>query len=167
MEHRVWHRGINMRTLERWLPTLLVLVALLVAGFSAYIATQRTLTSLEGVLLQAFVLIAGLVGSFLFGKQSAKDAAREIIKPHARSAFRRLMSLYVSLSRVGTEIENSRSAAGNKSGEMALARLEAIVIEQLATADDAMEDWRDIVPEDVAELRARLVTPRDKRLRDE
>ena len=35
---------------------------------------------------------------------------------------------------------------------MALARLEAIVIEQLATADDALEDWRDIVPEDVEEL---------------
>jgi hypothetical protein len=50
---------------------------------------------------------------------------------------------------------------------MALARLEAIVIEQLATADDALEDWRDIVPEDVKELRGRLVTPRDKRLRDE
>lgn len=156
-----------MRTLERWLPALLVLMALLVAGFSAYIATQRTLTSLESTLLQAFALIAGLVGSFIFGRQSAKDAAREIIKPHARSAFRRLMSLYESLSRVGTEIENSRSTEGSKSGEMALARLEAIVIEQLATADDALEDWRDIVPEDVKELRGRLVTPRDKRLRDE
>ena len=31
-------------------------------------------------------------------------------------------------------------------------RLDAIVIEQLVTADDAIEDWRDIVPEDVAEV---------------
>ena len=27
-----------------------------------------------------------------------------------------------------------------------------IVIEQLAAADDALEDWRDIVPDDVKEL---------------
>ena len=35
---------------------------------------------------------------------------------------------------------------------MALAKLEVIVVEQLAVTDDALEDWRDIVPEDVEEL---------------
>jgi len=152
----------NMRILEKWLPGLLVFVAIIVAGFAAFIATQRTLTSLEGALLQAFALIAGLFGSFIFGRQSAKEAAREIIKPHARSAFRRLMSLYESLSRVGTEIENSLIAEANESRGIALARLEAIVIEQLATADDALEDWNDIVPEDVAELRRRFAARRKK-----
>jgi len=151
-----------MHFLEKWLPPVLVLVAILVAGVSVYIATQRTLTSLEGVLLQSFTLIAGLFGSFLVGRQSAKDAAREIIKPHARSAFRRLMSLYESLSRVATEIEKSLSGEGNKNSEGDLARLKAIVIEQLATADDALEDWNDIVPEDVAELRDKLKARQNK-----
>ncbi|ARO86648.1 hypothetical protein EBAPG3_002000 [Nitrosospira lacus] len=145
-----------MLILERWLPIFLVLVALLVSVFSAYIVTQRTLTGLESVLLQSFTLIAGWVGSFFFGRQSAKDAARAIIKPHARSAFRRLISLYESLSRVATEIENSHSTGGTKNGEITLAKLEAIVIEQLATADHALEDWSDIVPDDVAELRAKV-----------
>lgn len=36
--------------------------------------------------------------------------------------------------------------------QVALARLEEIIAEQLSTADDALEDWRDIVPEDVGEL---------------
>lgn len=143
-----------MKFLERWLPTVLVFAAIVVAGFSAYIATLRTLTSLEGALLQSFALIVGLVGSFIFGRRSATDAAREIIKPHARSAFRRLMSLYESLSRVANEIAASQSNGGNN--ELVLARLEAIVIEQLVTADDALEDWSDIVPEDVAELRKKL-----------
>jgi len=165
-------KGGNMRIVERWLfPTLLVLMALLVAGFFAYITTQRTLTNLESILFQVFVLIASLVGSFLLGRQSAEDAAREIIKPHARSAFRRLSSLYESLSRVGIEIGKSRDSGGSNSGEIAckitLARLEAIIVEQLATADDALEDWRDIVPEDVAELTARLKTRKDKGLHDE
>jgi hypothetical protein len=70
----------------------LIVVSLLVSGVTVWIATQRTLTGLEGV-LQAFGLVAGLVGSFIFGWYSAKDAARAIIKPHARSAFRHLMSL--------------------------------------------------------------------------
>lgn len=35
-------------------------------------------------------------------------------------------------------------------------QLEAVVTEQLATADDAMEDWNDVVPEDVCELKQRL-----------
>lgn len=148
-----------MKFLERWLPTVLILAAIAVAGFSAYIATQRTLTSLEGTLLQSFALIVGLVGSFIFGRRSATDAAKEIIKPHARSAFRRLMSLYESLSRVANEVAASQSAGVNN--EVALARLEAIVIEQLATADDALEDWSDIVPEDVAELRIKLGNRRE------
>lgn len=148
-----------MKFLERWLPTVLILAAIAVAGFSAYIATQRTLTSLEGTLLQSFALIVGLVGSFIFGRRSATDAAKEIIKPHARSAFRRLMSLYESLSRVANEVAASQSDGGNS--EVALARLEAIVIEQLATADDALEDWSDIVPEDVVELRIKLGNRRE------
>lgn len=148
-----------MKFLERWLPTVLIVTAIAVAGFSAYIATQRTLTSLEGTLLQSFALIVGLVGSFIFGRRSATDAAKEIIKPHARSAFRRLMSLYESLSRVANEVAASQSAGVNS--EVALARLEAIVIEQLATADDALEDWSDIVPEDVAELRIKLGNRRE------
>jgi hypothetical protein len=147
---------------EKWIPLLLMCVAFSVAGFSIYIATQRTLTNLENTLLQAFSLISGLIGSFYFGKQSAVDAARDIIKPHARSAFRRLISLYESLSRVGVEIGNSKNS---QSESVTIAKMEAIVIEQLATADDALEDWRDIVPDDVEELRKKLTTRRDQGVR--
>ncbi len=156
-----------MRIFARFLPTILVLMAVVVGGFSVYIASQRALSDLEGALLQAFVLLSGLAGSFLFGKQSAKEAAREIIKPHARSAFRRLMSLYESLSRVGSEIQHYRNLEGNGNSGITIAKLEAIVIEQLATADDALEDWRDIVPEDVKELREKLETRRNKRQKNE
>ena len=39
-----------MHFLEKWLPPVLVLVAILVAGVSVYIATQRTLTSLARII---------------------------------------------------------------------------------------------------------------------
>lgn len=151
-----------MGKLERWFPVLLLVMSFAVSAFAVYIATQRTLTNLEGALLQGFALVAGLVSSFIFGRQSATDAAREIIKPHARSAFRRLMSLYESLSRVGAEIENSKTKTGIVNSEIVLAKLDAIVIEQLATADHALEDWSDIVPEDVAELRAKLESRKER-----
>jgi len=148
-----------MQKNEKWLPLFLMIIAFIVAGFSIYIASQRTLTGLENTLLQAFSLVSGLIGSFYFGKQSSIDAAKQIMKPHARSAFRRLISLYESLSRVGIEIERSKL---NGDAAITIAKMEAIVIEQLATADDALEDWRDIVPEEVDELRSKLKTKRDQ-----
>lgn len=141
---------------ERLLPYSLVFLSLLVGGIFAYTATMRTLTSLESVLLQLFTWVAGLMGSFLIGRRSVTEAAREIIKPHARSAFRRLLSLYSSLSRAGIVIRNSQELDGADDHRIALGKLEMIVIEQLATADDALDDWHDIVPEDVAELRKKL-----------
>jgi len=148
-----------MKESKKWLPLLLITVAFLVSGISVFIASQRPLTSLENTLLQAFSLAFGIIGSFYFGKQSATDAAKQIIKPHARSAFRRLISLYESLSRVGVEIENSKNSQYEA---ITIAKLEAIVVEQLATADDALEDWRDIVPEEVEELRSKLMTRRER-----
>lgn len=147
-----------MKIREIWLPLLLIVVAFLVAGYSIHISAERTLTSLESTLLQAFSLVSGLIGSFYFGKRSATDAAKEIIKPHARSAFRRLISLYESLSRVAYEIQNSKQ---NQSTEITIAKMEAIVVEQIATADDALEDWRDLVPEEVEELRSKLGVSRN------
>ena len=108
--------------------------------------------------------MAGLVGSFFFGRQSAREAARELIKPHARSAFRRLLSLYQSLSRVATTIESSQNFESPVENQVTLAKLEAIVVEQLASADDAIEDWKDIVPEDVKDLDQRFSS--DKTTRD-
>lgn len=132
---------------------VLLLLGLGVSGFFVYEATARTITPLEGVLFQFFALAAGLTGSFIFGKQSARAAAQEIIKPHARSAFRRLTSLYLGLSKIARAIKAARNL---RSDSVELAELDGLVMSQLATADDALEDWRDIVPEELDDLRQRL-----------
>lgn len=131
--------------------------AIIVALIFVVVAAFRDLTALENVLLQVFSLGLGLIGSYVLGRESARDAAREVVKPHARSAFRRLLSLYRSLSRLAYAIETIRSDCNAHPETIhVLDKLEGIVVEQIATADDALEDWRDIVPEDVAELRAQL-----------
>lgn len=141
-----------MKYLERIGPALLLFFSIGVSVILAYTATQRTLSGLESTLWQIFVFAGGLAGSFIFGRQSAREAAKEMIKPHARSAFRRLLSLYQSLSRAATTIESAQISDSPENDQVALARLEEIIAEQLSTADDALEDWRDIVPEDVGEL---------------
>ena len=110
------------------------------------------LTGLESTLWQIFTFAAGLSGSFIFGRQSAREAAREIIKPHARSAFRRVLSLYRSLARTSATIKSSQVPGFDEDPQVTLAKLDTIVTEQLAAADDVLEDWRDIVPDDVEEL---------------
>ena len=145
-----------MKNLNWVVAALLILVAMGISALVVYITTTRTLTTVESILWQVFVLTAGLAGSFIFGRQSAKEAAREMIKPHARSAFRRLVSLYESLSRASTAIQLTESSESSEDIRVTIAKLDAIVTEQLNTADDALEDWRDIVPEDVEELKQKL-----------
>lgn len=135
----------------------MVIVCVTVAAIYGFVATERPLTGPESILLQSFAIGAGLLGSFLFGKQSAKEAAKEMLKPHARSAFRRLLSLFQSLSRVAKTIEKTKHPENLEEPSVTLAKLEVIVIEQLSTADDALEDWRDIVPDEVDELRQKLI----------
>ena len=115
-----------------------------------YTSTIRPLTNLEGIGFQIMALLISLAGSYWFGKQAAIDGARELIRPHARSSFRRLLSLYRSLSRQIAIMENCDTPDDYPT---TFASLEVIVHEQIYTADDALEDWADIVPDDVAELR--------------
>lgn len=145
-----------MKYLERYGPILLVCFSICISIGFAYTATKRSLTNFESAIWQTSVFTLGLVGSFIFGRQSAKEAAKEIIKPHARSAFRRLVSLYHSLSRASTVIKMEPESETEEDPQKALAILNAIITEQLDMADDALEDWRDIVPEDVEELKQNL-----------
>lgn len=140
-----------MKNLNWVLAGLLIFVAIGVSVFVVYTTTTRTLTAVEGTLWQIFVLAAGLAGSFIFGQQSAK-----INKLHARSAFRNLLSLYQSLRLAATQIKTARSSESHEDTQVILARVDATITSQIMTADNALEDWRDIVPEDVEELEHRL-----------
>lgn len=140
---------------------VLIVASIVVAVIFSIVAMYRSLTGIENVLLQVFSLGLGLLGSFVFGRESAREAAKDLVKPHARSAFRRLVSLYQSLSRLAKAIQSARLVnISDPVYPFVLDKLESLVIEQIATANDALEDWRDIVPEDVEELRAKLVAMR-------
>jgi hypothetical protein len=131
------------------LPLVLVIIALGLSGFFVYVATFRSLTLLEGTLLQIFILVAGLGGSGWFGRQFGVN------RSHARSAFRRVLQLYKSISRLSATIQSVPASPSVDDYKLVLARIDTGVTEQIATADDALEDWHDLVPEQVEELRGR------------
>ena len=133
-------------------PAGLILASIAVAGYFVYSATMRSLTPLEGTLLQFFVLLLGLGGSLLIGRQAS------VSRPHARSAFRRVYSLYLGFSAVARTIDESRDFDSLEEYRAVLAKLEGIVGSQLVVADDALEDWGDIASQDVKDLRERLPT---------
>ena len=143
----------NTKGFESIAAILLVLLSVVLSSSFVYLATTRPLTHLEGTLLQVFALFAGLTGSYIFGRQTAGKMAGELVRPHARSALRRLLSLYSGLGRAATAIQRCESPDDCRE---TLATLRAIVIEEVVTADDALEDWADIVPEDLEELRGRI-----------
>lgn len=132
----------------------LVAASIAISGFFVVVASIRDLTALENTLLQVFSIGLGLIGSFIIGREGSKEAAIDLIKPHARSAFRRVLSLYNSLSRLATAIElQKEQLSSNKAALHSLEKLQGIVIEQISTADDALEDWKDIIPEELRKVK--------------
>jgi len=132
----------------------LVAASIAVSAFFVIVSSTRDLTALENTLLQVFSIGLGLAGSFIIGREGSKEAAVDLIKPHAKSAFRRVLSLYNSLSRLATAIEAQKEQlSSNKAALHSLEKLQGIVIEQISTADDAMEDWKDIIPEELDKLK--------------
>ena len=136
----------------KYIVPVLIGLGILALIILVVIAATRDLSGLESVLLQIILLAIGSGISFFAGQQLVEKAA----KPHARSAFRRLISLYNGLSRAAKAIESSQSLKSDEDYQVLLARLREIVAHQLITADDALEDWRDIVSEDVKELKQDL-----------
>ena len=134
-----------------WLQYGLLAVCILTTGVVVALTVFRDPTALEVGLLQLVILATGLLGSYIFGRNSARAGAMEVIRPHARSAFRRVTALYNCLYRLSERIEELK----DETFDYRLEIVQALVNEQIATGQDAMEDWRDIVPEEVEQIERR------------
>lgn len=111
----------------------------------------RDMSPVENTLFQVLISGTGLLGSYIFGKSSARAGALEVIKPHARAAFRRVLALYNSLYRLSNKIEELKQDGPDHRFDL----IQALVNEHIATGLDAIDDWRDIVPDEVEEIERR------------
>lgn len=132
------------------IASILILGSIAIVCVFIYVGSTRALTTLENIFFQIFILLASIVGSYLLGNIISRNSKYDSIRPHSRSAFRRVLSLYAGLGRLGKAVEDEIIKDDNSS--IKFGKIKAIIIEQIATADDALEDWRDIVPDEVAEI---------------
>lgn len=126
------------------------------------VAQLRDLSELEAVLFQLITLAFGLFGSYLFGKSTAKDAAVEMMKPSARSAFRRLLSLLEGLNALAALLRDDYNDGYSAKERHKVAM--ALVGEQVRTAYHSLEDWGDLVPDELADLKAKIARVEDDQL---
>lgn len=143
---------MKKNNLHKLVLYLLLLVPALLILWFVDIAEKRDLTQLEIIFFQILILSTSIIASYQIGRKTAKDIAREMIKPHAKSAFRRVMSLYRTLSRVARVIADRDP----KNDALTLTLIEGIVVEQINTADDALADWQEVIPESTEELRKKM-----------
>ena len=134
----------------KWLWFVLIVGAVALAVAMITVSAVRPLTTLELLLWQVLSLTVGLFASYRFGQNAARAAVRDVVRPHARSATRHLVSLWSSLYRLSRRVEEFRSLREDYRLEV----IQAIIEEQIPISSSAVEDWRDIVEEDIAEILA-------------
>ncbi len=130
-------------------------VVFVIAGaltvFVVEASSTRPLTALEASMFQILILAISLGASYVFAQKSASVAAQDLIRPHARSAFRRVVRVYVSLDQLARMIDSLRQrTSGAERQDLDL--IQAVIEQQIPTIGDALEDWRDIVPKEVEEI---------------
>jgi len=147
---------------------LALVLLLFCAGFwyiSLLVAATRPLTPLESDLLQGGTVVSGFCGSFLLGRNSAAGLG----KAKARSALARVKTIrYAQVSLLASveerrEVLHGGVTAGpgvpiplvDASLDLILKQAEA----HIATAEDAIDDWADILPGEVSGLRSQLNSP--------
>ena len=140
-------RGLYRRSSYKvglWVGWLLVVGAIAYTTWRIGVESVRPATSAEEAVGELVALIGGIVGSFL--------ASRSTFRGHARSAFRRLLSMYDGFG----EIAKTAVCETPEEHESALERIGAIASVHYGTAWHALEDWSDLAPQQVAELRESL-----------
>jgi hypothetical protein len=111
--------------------------------------------------LLQFIFFAAASGLAIdLGRQSLKKGSEDVLKPHGRKAVRRIVRLGQGIGGFSGTIATQRELMrhrGNENGgqvevfevEGAFEMLEAHVAAQIGIVEDAIEDWRDVVPAEV------------------
>ena len=164
--------GNALRTL--WGPAGALIFGSVVLGIvTVWVGTQENPSKLAVSLLQAITLVFGTVGSYILGQDASREAAvvsraaaKESLRLPARSAFRRVLHLYLALGRqraatrdqvanLSRLVESDGKTIQLEHALASLVALDYIVVEQIGTGADALEDWRDLVPEEVEAIEAK------------
>ena len=140
-----------------------IVVGAVILGFDVWVTGRKGATTLEIALCQFILFAIGLGVSFWFGSKSAAEGAKDVVRPHGRSAIRRLASLARFTQRIrriqegqGSRLESTAADNNQMVGiETTRANIEIIdslLEEQVLLVAEAIEDWRDVLPAELQRL---------------
>lgn len=131
-----------------WLGILFIFIAVGSVIATMIASAVRPLTTLEIFLFQLLVLGAGVMASLLLGRASAAQAGRDVIRPHARSALRQALVLRNSISRLSCKVREFRASGDDPRLDI----IQTVIDEQIPMGRCSVENWRDIVQDEVDEV---------------
>jgi hypothetical protein len=143
--------------------TVAVLILFGLLALTIYVTGRDDTTNRESALWTFILWMFSLALSFYFGRVSVKNAAAEIVRPQARGAARRLVTLGQGIVGFSEMVELNRQAAGDladkNSGVVPLTQVEhsfgvmdLYMRGQLQAVAAALEDWREFEPKIVNEI---------------
>jgi len=143
-----------------WVALAIFIGAIIVAVITVIVAGASHPNPLAAGLLQGIAVVLSVAASFWFGRLATEQAAADSLRPHAKSAFRRVVGLFRAFGNISDTIDfqmvTLEQIASENHGHLEVAHvrlvmdaLKAQAVAQISTVNDAMDDWRDLVPEDV------------------
>lgn len=139
--------------------------AIVLAAFTVGVYVWGSDNGLALGLLQAMTLFFTVWASVRLGEKHAAEAAKESLRPQATVAFRRVKQLFAALGRqrdaIDDEVRRLERLRRSENPDVieiehaltALMTVRYLVTEQISTADDAVADWRDIIPDEVEAIK--------------
>jgi hypothetical protein len=127
-----------------------------VLALDVAVSTRKHATTLEIGLYNFIALAVGIGVSYWVGQRSAEKAAADVAKPHGLKAVRRLRNTAAALQDLSTAIDDyggrvhdlaMRKKLEPEYIELAFDSLTRQSVGPLRTVVDALDDWRDVVPE--------------------
>jgi hypothetical protein len=139
---------------------VLGLVGMLVA--TLVFTTGDKMTDREQGLLQFIFFVGGAFLAWDIGRQSIKAGAHDVLVPHGKKAVRRIVTLASGLQGLVAMIQSEREVMRERGDandrvpvyevERTFDILDIQIDGQLRMVSDAVEDWRDVVPDEVESL---------------
>lgn len=153
-----------------WRPIGALAGLVILFALTVVVTANEHTSELSKGLLQFIFFVAASVLAIDLGRQSLTKATSDVLKHDGRKAVRRIVSLGNGIGSFSGAIETQQAlmqARGDLNGgkvdvfevEGAFATLEAHVNAQLGIVQDAIEDWRDVVPAEVEAIEDRARKP--------
>ncbi|WP_125679511.1 hypothetical protein [Amycolatopsis sp. WAC 04182] len=160
-------RGSGSRSGSGWQRILgffaLALITLVLATLTVVVGVQEPPNKLAASIMQGMTLLFGVLTAHVYGLLSAKNAAKEMVRLHARKSIRRIVNLQQALFRHDqkhssyldelqealVDDEAGKSYVDFTQVKWAIGTLQQLTQELQATCRDSLEDWKDIAPEEL------------------